>query len=302
MKRFCYFLVCLFGLMAFGCRTGSNSKQNEHSSVGNFRGHTDHVLIFTGSDWSDEAHDFVTAVMTEELFSGLKQHYTVHHIDLPRVVSKLKKSQVKKNYILFSRYGVTEIPFVVLQTPKNDVYAAELLSDSVKSPKDLIAKIEALTALREPVVTARKRIEHTNGHEKAHAIDSFLSTVLYGYFQRYDSLRLQVPLLDPDNMSGLRGKYLLISADIQAKKCIRNGDVSGACNQYVKTAELSELSAAERQLAWFLAANTYLSAQKDADNAVPIQYLEKSIAADPEGAGVPSMKKMIKELKNEKVR
>ncbi len=298
LRQFLSFSVFFFIILLSGCQTNNGKQNHKDDQLIEFKGKKDHLLIFTGSDWSDDAHNFVKNVITEELFSALKSDYTVHHIDLPRNVPESKQLQLRKNYLLFSRYGVTDIPFVVLQTAKNDVYAAEAVQNSEKFPKALIAKIKALTAARQSVVQARNRIDNTTGVEKAQAIDSFLSKVLYAYDTKYNDLRLQVPALDPENISGLRGKYLLIRADIQAKKYAQKNDIPAACNEYIEAAQLPELSASQKQLAWFLAANTYLYSQKDVDNQVAIQYLKNSIAADPNGDGVPSMKQMIEELKN----
>ena len=202
---------------------------------------------------------------------------------------------MQKNYLLFSEYAVPEIPFIVLQTAEQDMYASAVIGADIKNEAQLIEKIKALTAQRTKVVEARKHIDTTKGPEKARAIDAFLTTVGNAEAHRYDSLRMQVPALDPDNRSGLKGKYVLMSADIRAKSFAQQGNYLKAGDEYKAAAETGDLSPAELQLAWYLAAYSYLMAG-DADTETVVGYLQKAIDADPQNAAVKQLNQAIRKL------
>lgn len=202
---------------------------------------------------------------------------------------------MQKNYLLFSEYAVPEIPFIVLQTAEQDMYASAVIGADIKNEAQLIEKIKALTAQRTKVVEARKHIDTTKGAEKARAIDAFLTTVGNAEAHRYDALRMQVPALDPDNRSGLKGKYVLMSADIRAKTFTLKGNYHKAGDEYKTAAETGDLSPAELQLAWYLAAYSYLMAG-DADTETVVGYLQKAIDADPQNAAVQQLNQAIRKL------
>ena len=268
-------------------KSGTTARQNTDDR--------DILLIFTGSDWSKEAGIFLKNILTESCKTELAKNYAVRFIDLLRNPSENERKTVQKNYLLFSEYAVPEIPFIVLQTAEQDMYASAVIGADIKNEAQLIEKIKALTAQRTKVVEARKHIDTTKGPEKARAIDAFLTTVGNAEAHRYDSLRMQVPALDPDNRSGLKGKYVLMSADIRAKSFAQQGNYLKAGDEYKAAAETGDLSPAELQLAWYLAAYSYLMAG-DADTETVVGYLQKAIDADPQNAAVQQLNQAIRKL------
>ena len=268
-------------------KSGTTARQNTDDR--------DILLIFTGSDWSKEAGIFLKNILTESCKTELAKNYAVRFIDLLRNPSENERKTVQKNYLLFSEYAVPEIPFIVLQTAEQDMYASAVIGADIKNEAQLIEKIKALTAQRTKVVEARKHIDTTKGPEKARAIDAFLTTVGNAEAHRYDALRMQVPALDPDNRSGLKGKYVLMSADIRAKTFTVQGNYHKAGDEYKAAAETGDLSPAELQLAWYLAAYSYLMAG-DADTETVVGYLQKAIDADPQNAAVKQLNQAIRKL------
>ena len=292
-----YGLLCIgfcFVLMMNSCVSTSSAEKSGTTARQN-TDDRDILLIFTGSDWSKEAGIFFKNILTESCKTELAKNYAVRFIDLLRNPSENERKTVQKNYLLFSEYAVPEIPFIVLQTAEQDMYASAVIGADIKNEAQLIEKIKALTAQRTKVVEARKHIDTTKGPEKARAIDAFLTTVGNAEAHRYDSLRMQVPALDPDNRSGLKGKYVLMSADIRAKSFAQQGNYLKAGDEYKAAAETGDLSPAELQLAWYLAAYSYLMAG-DADTETVVGYLQKAIDADPQNAAVQQLNQAIRKL------
>ncbi|MGP1490133.1 MAG: tetratricopeptide repeat protein [Treponema sp.] len=259
----------------------------------------DLLLIFTGSDWSAEAQAFSKNVLTESFKAAINQDYTVRFVDLPRNPAEAERAAVQKNYLLFSEYAVPDVPFVVLQTADQDMYASAVIEPNITTAKQLTEKIKQLSAGRRAVVEARNAIAVSSGKEKALAIDAFLNIVGNGDARRYDSLRMQVPALDPDNETGLKGKYVLISADIRAKGFAQQGDFLKACDEYKTAAETGDLSSSELQLAWYLAAYSSLMAETVETETV-IGYLQQAIAAAPQSEAVPQINQAIQKLQKER--
>ena len=258
----------------------------------------DILLIFTGSDWSKEAEDFSKNVLTESCRTELAKDYAVRFIDLLHNPSEAEREAAQKNYLLFSEYAVPDVPFIILQTAEQDMYASAVIGAEIKSDVLLVAKIKALTAQRVKVIEAKKRIGSTKGPEKAQAIDEFLNTVGNAEAHRYDSLRMQVPALDQHNQSGLKGKYVLMSADIRAKSFAQQGNYLKAGDEYKAAAETGDLSPAELQLAWYLAAYSYLMTGNTVTEIV-IGYLQKAIEADPQNAAVQQLNQAIHKLQKD---
>ena len=259
----------------------------------------DLLLIFTGSDWSAEAQAFSKNVLTESFKAAINQDYTVRFVDLPRNPAEAERAAVQKNYLLFSEYAVPDVPFVVLQTADQDMYASAVIEPNITTAEQLTEKIKQLSAGRRTVVEARNAIAVSSGKEKARAIDAFLNTVGNGDARRYDSLRMQVPALDPDNETGLKGKYVLISADIRAKGFAQQGDFLKACDEYKAAAETGDLSPSELQLAWYLAAYSSLMAETVETETV-IGYLQQAIAAAPHSEAVLQINQAIQKLQTER--
>jgi len=298
-KLYRYGLLCIgfcFGLMMSSCVSTSSAGKNGSSAVRNSG--KDILLIFTGSDWSKEAEDFSKNILTESCKTELAKSYAARFIDLLHNPSENEREAAQKNYLLFSEYAVPDVPFIVLQTAEQDMYASAVIEADIKTEAQLMEKITALTAQRIKVTEAKKRIGSTKGPEKAQAIDEFLNTVGNAEAHRYDSLRMQVPALDPHNKSGLKGKYVLMSADIRAKSFAQQGNYLKAGDEYKAAAETGDLSPAELQLAWYLTAYSYLMTGS-ADTETVVGYLQKAIEADPQNPAVQQLNQAIHKLQND---
>ena len=300
-KLYRYGFLCIglcFAFMMSSCVSTSSANRDEQNVHDYSKDSKDILLIFTGSDWSKEAADFSKNILTASCKTALAKNYAVRLIDLLHNPATSEQEAAQKNYLLFSEYAVPDVPFVILQTAEQDTYAAAVIEADIKTDVQLMEKITALTAQRTSVVEARKRSGSTKGVEKAQAIDAFLATVGNAEAHRYDALRMQVPALDPHNRSGLKGKYVLMSADIRAKAFAHQGNYMKAGDEYKAAAETGELSPAELQLAWYLTAYSYLM-EESADTETVIGFLRKSIEADPQNAAVQQLNQAIHKLQND---
>lgn len=295
-KLYRYGLQCIgfcFIFMISSCISTAPAEKSDSTAVRN--SNKDILLIFIGSDWSKEAEDFSKNILTESCKTELAKNYTARFIDLLHNPTASERETAQKNYLLFSEYAVPEIPFIILQTAEQDIYASAVIEADIKTETQLMEKIKGLTTQRTSIVEARKRIDTAKGAEKALAIDIFLNTVGNAEAHRYDALRMQVPELDPSNRTGLKGKYMLMSADIRAKNFAQQGNYIKAGDEYKAAAETGELLPAELQLAWYLAAYSYLMTG-NANSETVIGYLQKAIEADPQNPAVQQLNQAIQRL------
>jgi len=296
-KLICAGLICF--IMLNGCVSTPPRKPTDAATGDSSADEKkDIVFVFTGSDWSTEASRFSKNVLTEVFKSEAAKNYTVNYVDLLRNPTEHERETAHKNYLLFSEYAVPDVPCIVMQTAEQETYTVYVIEADIKTDMQLIEKINALSVRRKAVVEARRLIDTAQGVEKARAIDSFLNIILNADSRRYDSLRMQVPALDPNNQSGLKGKYLLMSADIRAKHFVQCGDFVSAGNEYKAAAEAGDLAPGELQFAWYLAAYSYLMAGSVDTNTI-IGYLRKAVAADPQNPGVQQIHQAIKKLQKD---
>ena len=292
-------VVCFCAVIS-GCLSTGESPPTGTSEPSGTQGTTeavqkDTLILFTGSDWEPDSPLFMQNIFTPEVKDTIEKNFTVHIIDVPRNAKTGEEKRIQRNYLLFSQYSVTDVPFIVMQTPDQDTYAALPLAKDITSGAELLASLTLFAKNRETVVSARERIRGASGYEKAAAIDSFLNTVYYPESSRYDALRMQVPDLDPDDRSGLKGKYILITADMQAKRFIQKEDFTAAGDTYKAAAESGFLQPDAVQLAWYFAAYSYSMSGKIADEQI-ILYLNNAIKASPESGAVEQLKEFIKKL------
>ncbi len=295
-----YGLICAslaVVLMITSC-VSTSAAEKDNAAIGSKATEKDVLLIFTGSDWSSEAALFSKNVLTKNFKATIAKTYTVRYIDVLRSPAEKDRDAAQKNYLLFSEYAVPDVPFVVLQTAEQDMYASAVIEADITTDAALIDKIHALTMQRSAVVEARDHITVSQGIEKARAIDAFLNIVGNAESHRYDALRMQVPMLDPDNQSGLKSKYVLISADIRAKGFAQQGDYHKAGDEYRVVAETGGLDSGELQLAWYLTAYAYLMAGDEKPHTI-IAYLQKALEADPNSDASQQIEQAIKKLEKE---
>ncbi|PIE98929.1 MAG: hypothetical protein CR988_00990 [Treponema sp.] len=241
----------------------------------------DSMIIFTGSDWDERSKLAFEKLFTSEFFEKFSKDFDLYNVDIVRDKSLMSAKLLKTNYIYFSEYGVENLPYIVLQTPMSDAYASTDFGVECSDIKQFSQLVEKLLKKRDAVVKAREKIVTSKGHEKTKAIDDFLSIVENADSNRYDKLRAEALTSDPDNKTGLKSKYLMISADMKAAKLVDSKKFRDASNEFIKIAEMSELNGNDKQLAYYYAA--YILAMQEGITSVEIKnLLQKALDSAPD--------------------
>jgi hypothetical protein len=257
----------------------------------------DLLIAFTGSDWNDPSKALITGTFTKDFFKRASKTYVLCNIDIVQDEKLMDKAKLEKNYGIATKYGVQALPFVALLTHEGDLYGAAATDDTCKTTDGFFKFLDTFKDARKKMVDLKKEIKAAKGAERAKKIDTFLESVKPTQRENYELMIREVPTLDADGKAGLKGKYQLQIAYLDAIKLYQAGKLVEAGDCFLKlTADGTSLNGAQLQEAWYMGA--YMNAMSGkVDNAKVIEWLEKAIAADPNNAGTAQIKATIEQIK-----
>jgi thioredoxin-related protein len=263
----------------------------------------DLVIIFTGSDWNESSKTLLASVFTEDYIKKLSKKYVLCNIDILQDANAADEAVLQKNYTLASEYAVQAMPWFILQTPQGELYGSTAGAEESLTQESVISLFESFADRRKQLVTLKKKITSAKGTEKASAIDAFLSAVESNRREQYEDLIRQVPDLDPENSApaadgttGLRGKYMLQSAYLDAIGKYQNGALVEAGNTFFAVLDTAPLTGAQKQEALYMGAYMHAMSGETEETTV-IEWLEKAVEADPDGEGAVQIRATIDQIR-----
>jgi len=256
----------------------------------------DLLVAFTGSDWNDQSKQLITTVFTKDFFKKASKKYVLCNVDIVQDESLMDKVTLEANYKSATAYGVQGLPTFVLTTGEGDVYGSGGGSETSNTLDGFLAYLDTFKDARKKLVDLKKKVTSTKGAEKAKSIDAFIEAIQPAQREHYSDMIRQVPDLDADGKAGLKGKYQLQVAYLDAVDLFQKEKLTEAGDCFVKLAEGDTLNPAQLQEAWYMGAYLY-AMSGSMDNAKVIEWLEKAIACDPENAGTQQIKNTIEQIK-----
>jgi len=256
----------------------------------------DLLVMFTGSDWNDPSKELIKSVFTKDFFKKTSKKFVLCNIDIVQDESLMDKALLEANYKAATAYGVQALPSFVLQTSEGDVYATSTVTEEIKTLDALMKNFDTFKDARKKLVDLKKKINASKGADKAKAIDQFVEAVQPAQREHYGDLIRQVPDLDADGKAGLKGKYQLQIAYLDAVSLYQANKLVEAGDCFLKLTEGTTLNAAQMQEAWYMGAYMY-AMSGSIDNAKVIEWLEKAIASDPQNPGAEQIKATIEQIK-----
>jgi hypothetical protein len=259
----------------------------------------DLLIAFTGSDWNDPSKELLASTFTADFFKKASKTYVLCNIDIVQDEKLMDKAKLEKNYSVATKYGVQALPYIALLTHEGDLYGAAATDDSCKTTAGLFTFLDGFKDARKKMVDLKKAIKTSKGVERAKNIDTFLEAVQASQRENYDLMIREVPNLDADGKAGLKGKYLLQIAYLDAIKLYQAGKLVEAGDCFLGlTGDGTSLGAAQLQEAWYMGA--YMNAMSGkVDNAKVIEWLEKAIACDPTNPGSKQIQATIEQIKTQ---
>lgn len=264
------------------------------------KGKKDLLVVFTGSDWNDPSKELITSVFTEEFFARGTKDYVLCNVDIVQDQELMSAEQSEKNYKVASDFGVQALPYLVLLTSEGDMYASAAPGDDAKTVEGFYAYLDTFGEAKTKLSGLKKLIASSKGTERAKNIDTFVEAVDPSQRQRYSEMIREIPGLDPDNAEGLKEKYLLQIAYLDAVDLYQQGKLVEAGDCFLTLADGGQLNPAHAQEAYYMGA--YMNAMSgQTDNDKVIAWLEKAIAADPENPGSEQIRGTIEQIKAQAV-
>lgn len=300
-KKFCLLYVFVFAAFLLRCTTIQKEWNRDASGMtGEMKKHKkDAMLFFTGSDWDIKSKEAFAAVNTEEFFEKYGKNFILYNIDIVKNEELMSAGELKNNYILFSEYKVDNLPYLALKNTDGDVYFSESINLDENPLKAFKEIIDSALNKRDKLDSIKEDIKKFSGAEKTASIDLFFQSIYNPEEARYDALRETALQSDPENKSGLKGKFVFFIARLKADKLSAQKKYIEAAQEFKKAVESKSLEAEAEQAAWYNIAYLY-TMSKQIDSEQIIACLNNAIKANPAGEAVPNFKRIIEDLKTKK--
>lgn len=168
----------------------------------------DLLVSFTGSDWHTPSIKLFVEILSKPIFEkGAAQNFVLVTIDFPKVRAGMSKELIAQNDQLMARYGVAQLPTVLLID--SDGHPYQWLAYEKGGPA---AYLEALEKRRRHglgfkaalALAARK-----TGIDRAATIDDALDSLTIEMRTKNHELMREIIKLDADGKAGLKQKYLM---------------------------------------------------------------------------------------------
>ena len=249
---------------------------------------------------------------TKEFVSALSKRFILVNLDFSASLSgddedqsekgkkEAEERQRKIDYMgyIASLYNVDSIPSVFLATKEGYCAAKLEASDEDVTQEAYIKLIESKTADLDKINALTDAVRAASGVEKVRAIDALSEATDDTRRLLLVDLFRTLPSLDPNDETGLVGKYLLLTAVFDASTFYARRDFSSAIQALASAAEDNRLGGRERQHAYYYAGEL-LTTTGSTDYKAVFDYFQKAYDADPESEYAPRIAKMLVALKEE---
>ena len=271
------------------------------------------LIFFSVVDNDEESRTLKEKVFdTKEFVSALSKRFILVNLDFSASLSdddeeqseKQKKEaeerQRKIDYMGYvaSLYNVDSIPSVFLATKEGYCAAKVETSDEDLTPEAYIKLIESKTADLDTINTLVDAVRAASGVEKARAIDALSEATDDTRRLLLADLFRTIPSFDPNDETGLVGKYLLLTAVFDASTFYMRRDFDSAIQALISAAEDKRLDGRDRQHAYYYAGEL-LTTTGSTDYKAVFDYFQKAYDADPESEYAPRIAEMLVALKEE---
>ena len=271
------------------------------------------LILFSVVDNDEESRTLKEKVFdTKEFVSALSKHFILVNLDFSASLSgddedqsekgkkEAEERQRKIEYMgyIASLYNVDSIPSVFLATKEGYCAAKVETSDEDVTQEAYIKLIESKTADLDKINALTDAVRAASGVEKVRAIDALSEATDDTRRMLLADLFRTLPSLDPNDETGLVGKYLLLTAVFDASTFYARRDFSSAIQALVSAAEDNRLDRHDRQHAYYYAGEL-LTTTGSTDYKAVFDYFQKAYDADPESEYAPRIAKMLVALKEE---
>lgn len=275
-------------------------------------------LVFSGEDWDNNSAALKSNILnTKEFKKEIAPNYVLAIIELSQsefaktaIDDTATEEQKKEAERIIAEYEVKErilqdyyvdsFPSIYIVSSEGYVLSNIPYSETMTSTADLKANIESQKELIDTMSDAISAVRKSSGTEKAVALDALYNMTVEDYRAILTPAVAEIPTLDPENTTGLAGKYELINGYADAvEKIMRDNDIDGAVSVLTDICNSSRISNQEKQEALYTAA--FMMARcgsQDYDKMT--ELLEKAISLEPESNMAQEIEATIQAIQNMK--
>jgi thioredoxin-related protein len=272
------------------------------------------IFLLFSADETDEASAELRKNVfdTKELQKALKEYVLVNldfsesrytAADVAEDADEETKATAEAMYGLLmadmdvaQKYSLQGLPTAYLLTKEGYVLAGIQIAPEITTVTQFITLLDEQKEQIDAINALLSRIDSSaDVIDKALAINDLYEATEVQYRPLLADFFKKVPELDPDNTSGILGKFLLQAAYVSAMDFFAIGDLDSAIGEFLTISENPTLSQDEKQEALFSAA--YFMAQSGYGSIdTVLGYLADALATSPDSENAPVIAEIIQGL------
>ena len=256
-------------------------------------------LFFSGADWDEKSQQLKTAVFdTEEFLTGVSKKCVLLNLDFSNILYQQAEVSedateeekaaaekivqiIQKNGEMANNYSIEALPTCILLTKEGYVISEIAYEGSSETPADFLALLAQSDEKAKKINALVKDISKKKGAEKVLAIDALFEDTEEKHRQLLEEYFPLVVELDPENTTGVVGKYEFNSAYAQAVGFMNAGMPELAFETFLNVSQSERLSPEEKQQALYFVASVVYEMRPDAREEI-YSYLESAYNTAPE--------------------
>lgn len=212
--------------------------------------------------------------------------------DAAKKVAEQKNAILEKNTKYATMLDAKEVPVIYIFSKEKYLIKGFFYDDENRSIQGFEETLAEQTSIIDDMHKMIYQTKIGNAEEKVKAIDALWEATNPSFRMFLYDLINSVKKIDPNNTSGLLGKYMYEAASTKSDMALLEGNIEEAVQAFLDAAEESDISADDRQQAMYTAA--YICSMTGfKDDAVVIEYLEKAIQIAPESDDAPRIRRVI---------
>lgn len=255
----------------------------------------DILIFFSGNEWDGISPDLMANFLSNKKFmKEAGKEFVLLTADTPADVTTMSDEEYTNLMILTNTCGIHTCPSIIICDKDGSPYYEIAYLKDTTTLDDMVTDVRTAAAVKREITTLEAKLETALGAERAKIIDELISTIPEDYIGRYYELMATIPVIDPENESGLVGKYTLVAAVQRASMLMYQGDYLGSLNQFASAADSRYLSVSQKQECLYYA--SYFAVQMNLWEEA-IDFMEKAYIIDPDSENGKIIAEMLPQMK-----
>ena len=264
------------------------------------------LIAFTKSDREPESKKLIDNVLLDKSFTKEVTKYYIPVIVDHKKEAKNEKGQTKsyeemnaddlqnlRNKSVSELYNALKTPVLLGISPDHLVFSIFPVSGT-PSVSSLTPFLKENAETGKKVMELTKKLQISDGYQKVTFIDELTQLCPSEYYKQFYSLISQIPELDPENKSGIVGKYKVNLAYSSVTKLLKRNKIEEAVKCFTDLLDDNTLTNDDKQNACYMAASIYHSRKVNPEGKKAL--LEKGLAYNPDGNRAEFFRNALKEF------